>query len=93
MNNQLYIPLKLEETSLKLLEDIFKSFAENIIQQIEDEKNIQVYMNKKQAASYLGVSFNTLKKFIEEGLPVIDVSGIQMIRRQDIDNFLESKIK
>ncbi|QIH74995.1 hypothetical protein GTN31_01370 [Macrococcoides canis] len=93
MNNQLYIPLKLEETSLKLLEDIFKSIAENIIQQIEDEKNIQVYMNKKQAASYLGVSFNTLKKFIEEGLPVIDVSGIQMIRRQDIDNFLESKIK
>ncbi|MFC6293582.1 hypothetical protein BHU61_10635 [Macrococcus epidermidis] len=93
MNNQLYIPLKLEETSLKLLEDIFKSIAENIIQQIEDEKNIQVYMNKKQASSYLGVSFNTLKKFIEEGLPVIDVSGIQMIRRQDIDNFLESKIK
>ncbi|PKE20633.1 hypothetical protein CW688_11440 [Macrococcoides caseolyticum] len=63
------------------------------MQQIEEEKNIQVYMNKKQAAEYLGVSFNTLKKFVENGLPIIEVSGIQMIRKKDIDNFMESNKK
>ncbi|WP_157821136.1 helix-turn-helix domain-containing protein [Macrococcoides caseolyticum] len=50
-------------------------------------------MNKKQAAEYLGVSFNTLKKFVENGLPIIEVSGIQMIRKKDIDNFMESNKK
>ncbi|PKE07270.1 MULTISPECIES: helix-turn-helix domain-containing protein [Macrococcoides] len=93
MDKQLYIPLKLEESTLKVFEDILKNIANKTIQQIEEEKNIQVYMNKKQAAEYLGVSFNTLKKFVENGLPIIEVSGIQMIRKKDIDNFMESNKK
>ncbi|OMH96187.1 hypothetical protein [Staphylococcus argenteus] len=62
MDKQFYIPLKLEESTLKVFEDILKNIANKTIKQIEEEKNIQVYMNKKQAAEYLGVSFNTLKK-------------------------------
>ncbi|HHW7133805.1 helix-turn-helix domain-containing protein [Macrococcoides caseolyticum] len=93
MDKQFYIPLKLEESTLKVFEDILKNIANKTIKQIEEEKNIQVYMNKKQAAEYLGVSFNTLKKFVENGLPIIEVSGIQMIRKKDIDNFMESNKK
>lgn len=38
MDKQLYIPLKLEESTLKVFEDILKNIANKTIQQIEEEK-------------------------------------------------------
>lgn len=68
-----------------------------IVQQIErvlfeksiETQSVKVYMNKKEACEYIGVSFNTLKKFIDEGLRVVEVAGIEMIRKVDVDEFFE----
>ncbi|TDL98524.1 DNA-binding protein [Macrococcus brunensis] len=90
---ELYIPLKIDDQSIKAFEEMFLNIAKNSLNEFQSNVSQTIYLNKKEAAEYIGVSFNTLKKFIDEGLPIIDVSGIQMIRRQDIDVFLESKIK
>lgn len=69
-----------------------------IVQQIErvlfeksiETQSVKVYMNKKEACEYIGVSFNTLKKFIDQGLRVVEVAGIEMIRKVDVDEFFEN---
>ncbi|UNB46767.1 helix-turn-helix domain-containing protein [Staphylococcus coagulans] len=50
-------------------------------------------MNKKEVAEYIGVSFNTLKKFIKAGLKTVEIEGIEMIRKVDIDEFIEKRVK
>lgn len=45
-------------------------------------------MNLKQASAYFGVSYNTFKKFIECGLPVIELGNRNYIRKSDIDKFM-----
>lgn len=48
------------------------------------------YMNLKESAKYIGVSFNTLKKLIrEEGLSVIMVGGLKRMSKKDIDAFMD----
>ncbi|UTH14063.1 helix-turn-helix domain-containing protein [Macrococcus equipercicus] len=91
MDKQLYIPLKLEESTIKGFEEMFSQIAQKTLEDIYRGNNIQPYLNKKQASEYIGISFNTLKKFIDDGLPIIDVAGVQMIRKIDIDQFLETK--
>lgn len=69
-----------------------------IVQQIErvlfeksiETQSVKLYMNKKEACEYIGVSFNTLKKFIDQGLRVVEVAGIEMIRKVDVDEFFEN---
>ncbi|MEY2369575.1 hypothetical protein [Lysinibacillus capsici] len=93
MNNQLFIPLKLEETTIKGFEEMLVQIANKTIEEVKQNTFVKPYMNKKQAAEYIGISFNTLKKFEEEGLPIIEVAGVQMIRKADIDEFFESRRK
>lgn len=53
MDKQLYIPLKLEESTLKVFEDILKNIANKTIQQIEEEKNIENFNCKLATTSKL----------------------------------------
>lgn len=71
-----------------LLTDLVKETIEEVRQGYSHKE----YMNKKEASEYIGISFNTLKKFEKDGLPVINVSGLQMIRKNDIDKFLKDRI-
>lgn len=48
------------------------------------------YMNYAQAMEYLGLhSYNTLYKFIREGLKVSYVAGVKRINKADIDEFMK----
>lgn len=87
MNN--IIPLKISEETIKAIEKVLNDVVINSANNILNNTNKNQYMNKKEAAQYLGVSFNTLKKFIQNGLPVVNVSGVNMIRKIDIDEFME----
>lgn len=91
MNNQLFIPLKLEEATIKGFEEMLVQIANKTIEEVKQNAFVKPYMNKKQAAEYIGISFNTLKKFEEEGLPIVEIAGVQMIRKVDIDEFFESR--
>lgn len=47
------------------------------------------YLNKKEAAVYCGVSYNTLQKFIHNGLKIVMVDSLVRIDRYDIDDFFQ----
>ena len=47
------------------------------------------YLNKKEAAEYCGVSYNTLQKFIHSGLKVVMIDSLVRIDRHDIDDFFQ----
>ncbi len=92
--NNIQIPLVIGEETIRQLEEVIGNLMIEATSNITSRgKTVKLYMNKKQASEYLGISFNTLKKFIDEGLPIVEVSGVQMIRKIDIDNFMESNKK
>lgn len=92
MENRMIIPLRFDENTLKAVEEVFVKVAEKVKNDVIQGNHVKQYLNKKEAAEYLGVSFNTLKKFEREGLPIVEVAGMQLIRRVDIDKFLEENI-
>ena len=92
MENKMIIPLRFDENTLKAVEEVFVKVAEKVKNDVIQGNHVKQYLNKKEAAEYLGVSFNTLKKFEREGLPIVEVAGMQLIRRVDIDKFLEENI-
>lgn len=52
------------------------------------------YMNLGQACKYLNVkSRNTLKKYINQGLPVIIINGTKRIDQTDADKFMQAHKK
>lgn len=49
------------------------------------------YLKLIDAQKYLGLkSYNTLKKLIQNGLPVVEVDGTKLISKTDIDEFMEA---
>ncbi|MCD5445404.1 helix-turn-helix domain-containing protein [Lactobacillus delbrueckii subsp. lactis] len=85
------------EASMNVLEinkEALRSLVEPLVEQIARDKapNIvaQRYVNTKDAAKYLGVSFPTFKKWVEEKnvYPVV-IAGAKRWDKQDLDNELE----
>ena len=49
------------------------------------------YLKIKDAQKYLGLkSYNTLKKIISKGLPVVEIDGTKLISKSDIDEFMQA---
>lgn len=47
------------------------------------------YFKINEAMDYLGIkSYDTLKRVIENGLPVISIGNTKRIRKSDIDKFM-----
>jgi len=52
------------------------------------------YMNLGQAMKYLNIgSYNTLHKYIDQGLTVSIIGGVKRIDQTDCDEFMRSKKK
>ncbi|WP_231543540.1 helix-turn-helix domain-containing protein [Lactobacillus delbrueckii] len=79
---------------LEINKEALRSLVEPLVEQIARDKapNIvaQRYVNTKDAAKYLGVSFPTFKKWVEEKnvYPVV-IAGAKRWDKQDLDNELE----
>ncbi|MBT9022242.1 helix-turn-helix domain-containing protein [Lactobacillus delbrueckii subsp. bulgaricus] len=79
---------------LEINKEALSSLVEPLVEQIARDKapNIvaQRYVNTKDAAKYLGVSFPTFKKWVEEKniYPVV-IAGAKRWDKQDLDNELE----
>lgn len=49
------------------------------------------YLKIKDAQKYLGFkSYQSLKKLIINGLPVVEIDGTKLISKSDIDEFMEA---
>ena len=67
---------------------VFKGMEKSIEKYIE-RMTTKEWMNMKEAQEYIGVSFNTLQKFRQMGLPVFEIDGVKRISKTEIDNFLQ----
>ena len=85
------------EDSMNVLEinkEVLRSLVEPLVEQTARDKApsivVQRYVNTKDAAKYLGVSFPTFKKWVEEKnvYPVV-IAGSKRWDKQDLDNELE----
>lgn len=87
---KIQIPIKLDNNTLLSLKKLFRDVVSDAMEDLELlQDNTKPVLNKKEACDYLNISFNSLKKLEQAGLPVVNVDGLQLIRKIDIDNFLE----
>lgn len=81
---------------LEINKEALRSLVEPLVEQIARDKApsivAQRYVNTKDAAKYLGVSFPTFKKWVEEKniYPVV-IAGAKRWDKQDLDNELEKE--
>lgn len=48
----------------------------------------QRYMKVIEAQKYVGCTYNTLMKFVEKGLPIINLGTTKLLDKNDIDKFM-----
>ena len=81
---------------IKFSEEQIREFQKQLTSLISKEiskldNNKQRYMNKKQTCAYLNLSNNTLDRWLEIGLPVIEINGTRRFDSLEIDKWLASK--
>lgn len=84
------IPFVIEDEALKSIEEVMFKSATRAFEAVGKKKVYPRYMTKKMACEYLDISFNTLTKWINLGLPLIDVDGMNKLDKHDIDAFTEA---
>lgn len=84
------IPIEVSKEFTDYYENLFMNLANETVEKIKNGTFQKQYMNKKEAAQYIGVSFNTLQKLERRGLPIIEIEGIKLVKREDIDSFLNN---
>lgn len=88
--NMVMLPVEVSKEFTEFYEKLFVSLAKETVERVKDGFSQKQYMNKKEAAYYIGVSFNTFQKLERMGLPIIEIDGIKLVSKQDIDSFLDS---
>lgn len=72
--------------------DLLKSIMEEVINEIVDEFKAgqKEWLTLNEAAEYIGVAPNTLKKLRTYGLPVFEIEGtsVKRVSRKAIDQFM-----
>lgn len=53
----------------------------------------QRYMKVIEAQKYVGCAYNTLMKFVEKGLPIINLGTTKLFDKNDIDKFMSEHKK
>lgn len=78
------------EINIEALRSLVEPLIEQIVRKMVPRLVEQRYVNTKDAAKYLGVSFPTFKKWAEEKniYPVV-IAGAKRWDKQDLDNELE----
>lgn len=76
-----------EQEIKQYLDDFKKELIELIQHQLsKPEKQL---LTIREAAEYLGVSYNTIQKLRYNGMKFFEVDGIKRIYKKDLDEFLK----
>lgn len=77
----------------QLSSEWFKETLKEIIKDVMDENkedfHSKEWFNLKEGAAYMGVCYNTFKKFVNEGLKIFEVDGIKRVSKTEIHRFME----
>ena len=72
-------------------EAYLKETARNVIQEVmKNPIERKPYLNKGEAAAYIGISRATLEKLIRKGLPIVTVDDRILISKESIKEFMRS---
>jgi hypothetical protein len=73
------------------IRNIFQDLAKEVVSEVmQNPIERKAYLNKKEAAKYIGCSYQTLQKLILSGMKTIQIDGKCLISKIQIDNFLQS---
>lgn len=89
------IQLDLSEELEEQIQALFIKSAKEVLHELsKQEINSKDYLSYKEAAAYIGVSFNTLKNFISDyGLKTITIGGKRFIAKNEIVSFMKKHEK
>ncbi|MEC1723914.1 helix-turn-helix domain-containing protein [Schinkia azotoformans] len=91
MNNVSVIPLQVSEDFKNQYFNFFYEVAKEAFEAAKQESGIKRYMTKKEACSFIGISFNHFQKLEALGLPTIQIGGKILVDREDIIKFLNQQ--
>jgi DNA-binding transcriptional regulator YiaG len=79
---------------IEMEEKIRNMIAEIIFDEVHQFKSKygfdKTYLRKNELAQYLHISYNTINKWIQAGLPQIEVAGVKLYCRESIDEWLKN---
>ena len=71
-------------------ETYLKEAARKVIQEVMNNPiERKPYLNKGEAAAYIGISRTSLEKLIHRGLPIVTIDGRTLISKEEIRNFFK----
>lgn len=87
------VPLELPEEALEQIKTVMFETAVQAFNTAGKKQDFPKWMNLTQTAGYMGVSKATLNNFINQGLKVATINGIQRVSQNEADHFyLEHQI-
>lgn len=77
-----------DEAAESLRQNIYSLITDTVETARKDAGLNKQWVNKKGAYEYAGVSYKTLKEWINQGLPVHVIDGVQLLSKSEIDQFI-----
>ncbi|MDT1939618.1 MULTISPECIES: helix-turn-helix transcriptional regulator [Carnobacterium] len=88
------LTILLSDTQKQRLQETIHQLLENEVTQFQIDLGLNNrYLKKNQLCQYLNLSNNTIDKLIVEGLPRININGIVLYDKLEIDKWLKKHIQ
>ena len=92
MNMGLQVVLSKEQSD-ELKSYIYDLTNEAVKKAIHNAGSDKDFLNQKEMSDWVGVSVNTLKAYVREGLPIIVMGGRNFYSKKEVSKFLLSRQK
>lgn len=80
-----------DKQSKELQQFIFTLAQESISKAVQNVGLDKDFLNQKEMSDWLGVSPNTLKIYVQEGMPIITMGGRKFYSKKEVTKFMLSK--
>ncbi len=80
-----------DKQSKELQQYIFSLAQESISKAVQNVGLDKDFLNQKEMSDWLGVSPNTLKIYVREGMPIIIMGGRKFYSKREVTKFMLSK--
>lgn len=85
------LSFELSEDSKSEIRNLFQGLAKEVVDEVmKNPIERKPYLNKGEAAAYIGISRATLEKLIRKGLPIVTVDDRILISKESIKEFMRS---
>ncbi|WP_271522810.1 DNA-binding protein [Enterococcus mundtii] len=69
----------------KFVYDLTNEAIKKAIHDVSSDKD---FLNQREMSDWLGVSINTLKNYVKEGLPIIVIGGRNFYSKSEVSKFM-----